>query len=241
VGITQQPPTSVTAGSGFVLQAAIEDAYGNVETGDNATVTVGLAGNPGGSTLGGTLSATATQGVAMFTGLTLNNASSGYTIQVSSGVLTFATTTAIKVIPGPAVQVVITEQPPSSVKVNTGFGLQAAIEDAYGNVVSIATQTVKVALGNNPAGGKLGGTLSEKANDGLATFSGLTINKAASGYTLQVTCGSLAPATTNAITVTSSSSVVPAAVGGAPDVLLAPLVFDSPDLWDGVALNKRSR
>ena len=34
VVITQQPPASVTAGSGFGLQAAIEDAYGNVETAD---------------------------------------------------------------------------------------------------------------------------------------------------------------------------------------------------------------
>ena len=56
-----QPPASVTAGSGFGLQAAIEDAYGNVVTSATTTVTVALASNPGGSTLGGTLSVTAIQ------------------------------------------------------------------------------------------------------------------------------------------------------------------------------------
>ena len=79
--ITEEPPASVTAGSGFGLQATIEDAYGNVETGDNAAVMVALANNPGGSTLGGTLSVTASNGVATFSGLTLTKAASGYTLR----------------------------------------------------------------------------------------------------------------------------------------------------------------
>ena len=41
VVITQQPPASVTAGSGFGLQASIEDAYGNVETSATNTVSGG--------------------------------------------------------------------------------------------------------------------------------------------------------------------------------------------------------
>ena len=75
----------MTAGSGFGLQAAIEDAYGNVETGDNNdVVTAALASNPTGATLGGTLSATVSQGVATFSGLTLTKAAAGYTLGVSS-------------------------------------------------------------------------------------------------------------------------------------------------------------
>ena len=96
--ITQQPPSSVTAGSGFGVQATIEDAYDNVETGDSGPVTVALDNNPTGATLGGTLSVAASNGVASFSGLTLTAAASGYTLQVSSG--TFgATTGAIAVTP----------------------------------------------------------------------------------------------------------------------------------------------
>ena len=82
------------------------------------------------------------------------------------------------------------------------------------------------------------------ASQGVANFSGLTINKTGSGYTLQVTSSSLSSAVTNAINVTktgtSSALAVPAG-SSAPDPLLAPLVLDSPDLWVGLGLKKRGR
>ena len=177
----------MTAGSGFGLQASIEDAYGNVVTSASNTVSVALANNPTGATLGGTLSATAIDGVATFSGLTLTKAAAGYTLGVSSSGLSSATSSAITVTPAAATQVVITSEPPASVVVNASFGLIAAIEDAYGNVETSSSSTVKVALDNNPGGAKLGGTLSVKASKGVATFSGLTLNKAGTGYTLELT------------------------------------------------------
>jgi hypothetical protein len=148
------------------------------------------------------------------------------------------------VTPAAATQLVITEQPPASVVVNTGFGLRATVEDAYGNVVTSATNTVKVALATGPSGGKLGGTLSAKASQGVATFSGLTLSKVGSGYTLQLTSSGLASANTGAITVTSTSPNVVMAIPpetGAPDPLLAPLVLDSLDLPGSPAAKKRDR
>jgi uncharacterized delta-60 repeat protein len=239
LGFTQKPPASVTAGSGFGLTAAIEDSYGNVETGDNGTITVALANDPGGATLGGTLSEATSQGVATFSDLTLTTAASGYTLQVSSSGLVSATSSAITVTPAAASQLVITQQPPPSVKVNTGFGLTVAIEDAYGNVVTSASNGVKVAFAHNPTGAKLGGTTSVTVSQGIATFSRLTINKVGSGYTLQLTSSGLTSATTNAITVTSTGGAIPA-VAGAPNGALAPLVLASPDLWNAFRpLNKR--
>ena len=82
--VTQQPPASVTAGSGFGLTVQAEDSSGNLITSFNGTVTVALANNPGGATLGGTLTVTASGGVATFSGLTLNKAASGYTLVVTS-------------------------------------------------------------------------------------------------------------------------------------------------------------
>ena len=52
--------------------------------------------------------------------------------------------------PAAATQVVITQQPPATVKVSSAFALKAAIEDPYGNVVTTASGTVSVALANNP-------------------------------------------------------------------------------------------
>ncbi len=243
VAITSEPPSSVTAGSGFGLEASIEDAYGNVEAGDTASVTLALANNSTGATLGGTLSATASNGVATFSGLTLTEAAAGYTLQASSSGLSSATTSATTVTPAAATQVAITEQPPASVVLKDSFGLIAAIEDEYGNVVTSASNTVKVALANNPTGAKLGGTLSEAASNGVVTFSGLTLNKVGSGYTLALSNSKLTGATSSAINVTSAPAMMVAtattAPASAPDPLLAPLVLDSPGFLESLGLKKR--
>jgi streptogramin lyase len=241
VAIIEEPPASVTAGSGFGFQASVEDAYGNVVTTANNTVSVALTNDPTGATLGGTLSVTASSGVATFSGLTLTQAASGYTLQASSSGLSSATSSGITVTPAAATQLVITQEPPATVTVNAGFGLQATIEDAYGNVETSSSSTVKLALDDNPAGAKLGGTLSVKASKGVATFSGLTLNKAGTGYTLQVTSSGLSSATTSDISVTSSDAITAPSATTAPDPLLAPLVIDSPSFLESLGLKKHGR
>ncbi len=200
--VTQPPPASVSAGTSFGLTVEAEDSSGNLDSSFNGTVTVALANNPGGSTLGGTLSTAASNGTASFSGLTLNTAATGYTLQVSASGVDSATTSDITVTPAPASQLVITQQPPASVIVGSGFGLQASIEDPYGNVETRDTALVTLALSKNPGSDTLGGTLSVPASQGVAAFSGLTLNSVASGYTLQVSSSGLTGAMTNPITVT---------------------------------------
>jgi hypothetical protein len=207
-------------------------------------VTVAISSNPGGATLGGTLSVQASGGVAAFSGLTITKAASGYTLVVTSSGIGEGISSAITGTPAAPTQLAITQQPPATVKVSSPFGLQASIEDQYGNVVTTATNTVSVALANNPTGATLSGTLSVTASQGVAAFSGLTINKVGSGYTLQVSSSGLTSATSNAINVTRTgkapSTLVASATSEATDLSLAPLVLDSPDLWDGLRFKKRS-
>jgi hypothetical protein len=63
--------------------------------------------------------------------------------------------------------------------------------------------------------------------------------------TLQAASRGLSPAVTIAISVTSKKPASRAAAapggGSAPDPSLAPLVLDSPDLWDGLGFKKRPR
>jgi streptogramin lyase len=200
--VTVQPPASVTAGSGFGLTVTAEDGSGNPITSFNGTVTVALEDNPGGATLGGTLTATASNGVANFSGLTLTKAAAGYTLVVSSAGIGEGVTSAITVTPAAATQLVIATQPPATVKVSTAFGMEALIEDQYGNVVTTANNTVTVALGNNPSKAALGGTLTVTANQGVVTFSGLTINQIGSGYTLVISSTGLGQAVTDPFNVT---------------------------------------
>ena len=92
--VSTQPPATVTAGIGFGFTVTAEDAEGNTATSFNGSETVALANNPGSSSLGGTLTATAASGLAAFSGLTLNEGGSGYSLKVSSSTLSAATTNA---------------------------------------------------------------------------------------------------------------------------------------------------
>ena len=81
--------------------------------------------------------------------------------------------------------------------------VQVSVEDANGNVVTSDNSSVTIAIGANPGNGTLSGTLTVAAVNGVATFNGLSINKAGTGYTLTATDGSLTAATSNAFDVTA--------------------------------------
>src|SRR5689334_1455299 len=63
-----------------------------------------------------------------------------------------------------------------------------ALHDAlpiFGNVVTGDSSTsVTVAIGTNPGGGSLSGTLTRTVSAGKATFANLSVERAAGGYTL---------------------------------------------------------
>ena len=198
--VTQSPPPSLTAGAPFGLTVQADDASGNLLSSFNGPVTVALAANPGGATLGGTLTVTASNGVATFSGLSLTKAAAGYTLVVSSGVSGEGFTGALTVTPAAATQLVFMQQPPSSVRVGSAFGLQAAIEDQYGNVVTSANNGVTVALATNPGGATLGGTTTMTAVNGVITFSDLTLNKRGTGYNLRLSSAGLTGVTSGPIT-----------------------------------------
>lgn len=200
LAITSQPPAIVLVGSGFGLQVSVEDAGNHVVTSFNGPVTVGLANNPGGAALGGTLTVTAVNGIATFTGLTLDQVASGYTLQATTTAgLTAATTNAFDASNTvTATRLVVTTQPPSSVTAGAGFGLVVKAEDASGNVASSFTGIVTVVA---PLG-TLGGTLTVAAVNGVATFAGLTLNQASVFNVLSVSAAGLTSATTSNFIVT---------------------------------------
>ncbi len=112
---------------------------------------------------------------------------------------------------------------------------------ASGNLVSSFSGTLTVGLASNPGGTTLGGTVTVAASGGVGTFSGLTLTKVASGYTLHISASG--PTSTNPFNVvssTTSSALAAPSTTTTPNPSLAPLVLDSPDLWDGLGFQKRS-
>jgi hypothetical protein len=149
----------------------------------------------------------AVAGVATFSTLSVNKTGTGYTLKATSGALTVATSTSFNVTPGVATQLAFTVQPTNTAAAaSITPNVQVSIEDAQGNVVTSATSAVTVAIGTNPGGGTLAGTLAQNAVAGVATFPGLSINKAGTGYTLKAASGVLTGATSGLFNVTAGTA-----------------------------------
>ncbi len=88
-----------------------------------------------------------------------------------------------------------------------GFGAVVDVQDKYGNVETTYNGNVTVALDANPGGATLAGTFTVAAQDGVATFSGLSIGVIDSGYTLQATGDGLTSPASNPIDVVANQAV----------------------------------
>ncbi len=139
LAVTNQPPANVIAGDSFGIIVAAEDAEGGVDPEFSGTVTLSLTSNPGGSSLGGNLTVTASHGLAVFDGLTLNNAANGYQFTVTTSGFPAVRTATFNVIANP--------NPGSGTfyPVGTDSSLRAAIAAADSN--GFASNTIVLSSG----------------------------------------------------------------------------------------------
>src|SRR5205085_2262356 len=105
-------------------------------------------------------------------------------------------------------------QQPTNAAAGSALSPAVAVQvlDLYGNLVALdQTDAVSLALGTNaaggtPGGGTLSGTLTVTAQNGLASFSSLSISTPGTGYTLAAASGSLAGATSGTFNVTQAGT-----------------------------------
>jgi hypothetical protein len=229
---TTQPPASTVASSTFTTAVSIEDIDGNVVTSDTNTVALALSTNPCSGTLAGTTSEAATAGVATFSGLQITTACSGYVLQAADaadGPL-LTNSNAFAVTPASVSKLVFTTEPPTSTPSTSTFGVAATIEDIYGNTETGDTHAVVLSLTTNPCSGTLGGTTSEAAVAGVATFSGLQITTACSGYVLQAADAADGPitATSTPFAITGAAAASITESSGSPQFTTVSTAFGSP-------------
>jgi subtilase family serine protease len=101
---------------------------------------------------------------------------------------------------------VVTAQPPSNVVAGTPFGLSVSVVNANGSVATNFSGSVTVAVASDPGGSILGGNLSVIAQNGVATFSGLSLTRAGTGYKLAVTASGATAAVSSAFSVTPAAA-----------------------------------
>jgi hypothetical protein len=108
-------------------------------------------------TLGGTLTANATTGIATFTNLSVPGPTGAYTVRFTSGALTQATSGTITIGAGTAAKLAMVQQPSATVQNAVAFATQPTVQlqDAANNPVAQAG--VVVTAGISTGGGTLGG------------------------------------------------------------------------------------
>jgi alpha-tubulin suppressor-like RCC1 family protein len=202
-------PTDAVAGAAVApaVEVVLLDEHENAVTDAANAVTLGLADNPGGGTLGGTKTVSADAGVALFDDLWVDKAASGYTLVASAGDLPDVTSAAFAIAPAqPAVLLFQQEPTDATAGVAVDPSIVVRIEDTFGNTVPTATHTVTLTIETNPGGGTLAGSAIKDAAAAVATFDDIWIDKSASGYTLSASADNLTSATSAAFAISPAAA-----------------------------------
>ncbi len=201
-------PSNAVAGTAIspAVRVSAQDALGNTLSSFTGNVTVSLVSNPGGDTLSGTKTVAAQNGVATFADLSIARVGAGYTLQAAASKLS-DTSAAFTITPAAAKRLVFTVQPttaPAGAAISPA--VQVTARDSFGNTATGFADSVFAAIGVNPGGGVLAGTVRRTAVAGVATFADLTIDKAGAGYTLVASGTGITNGTSAAFTITAATA-----------------------------------
>jgi hypothetical protein len=197
--------TSGTAGHVVSVPPSVivTDANGNPVAGVAVTFQI----TSGGGSMTGASQTTDANGIAAATSWTLGTIAGSNTVTASASGLAGSPVT-IEVIgnPGaPAKLEFVTEPSNTGWRIAIAPSVRVAIEDEFSNVITSSTDRASLSLLANPGGATLTGGDARPFVNGVATFSDLTLDKPASGYTLRAVAesGSPAPATSSSFSVSA--------------------------------------
>ncbi len=194
---------TMTAGTSQELTITAYDTFGNVDvtyTGVKSVTFTGLnpapdgtAPNLEGAVFGTAANVTFTAGIATGGAATLTayRAETG-TVHADDGTInSLGHELTVTVDPGTAADCTFTQQPTDTPQNNNIAPAVALLlrDTWWNNCVNDNTTVVAMAIGTNPGGGTLSGTLNQTAGAGAATFNDLNIDQIGTGYTLVASVG----------------------------------------------------
>jgi hypothetical protein len=211
-----EPSSSVAAGAAFGTEPAvyIEDQYNNVLTSDSSS-TVTATVQTGTGPLTGTLTATASSGVATFGSLAApTTAQTGLKLQFTDtgdSLTALNDATSITVTPGAANKLAFGVQPSNTISgITMTPAVTVLVEDSNGNTVSTdngRTITITISTGGHFTNGSTT-TATASTSSGVATFS-LLPTTFGNSYTLTATASPLtASPASSTFNVTASNLAV---------------------------------
>jgi hypothetical protein len=186
-----EPPLSTVAGVNFSASVEAYDAQDNLVPG----VSITLAAFDGGTDVSsdgsygvaglGSLSTGSSGEAAVFGSIKITRSGTDYTLVATDGDVSSAPSGVFMITPAGPHYLAFGTQPTTTV---AGASITPAVSvriyDAFDNFVDTATNSVSLTFGTNAGSGTLSGGTAVAAVEGVATFSALSVNNAAIGYTL---------------------------------------------------------
>jgi hypothetical protein len=208
--VVEKQPSNIVAGQQITLEIAAETDSGSVVP-YNGSISLNFASDPTGALFSSsTFQTTQTNGIITILGESINTPGNGYSLTITGGGLTAATTSAFNVSPAPSTPVAThwaVVQQPGDIAAGAPITLKVAAETSSGTIVPYSG-SVTLSTENSPFGAMLVGSLTLSETNGIITLSGLTINQAGSGYSLKVTGGSLTAGITQTFSVAQGAAGV---------------------------------
>ncbi|HZZ43160.1 MAG TPA: hypothetical protein VFE58_09500 [Tepidisphaeraceae bacterium] len=209
-------PTSTLAGAPLSsLQVQIQDSAGSLVTNSSSPVTLSITSGPAGSLLTGTLTATPVNGLATFTGLSLNRAGS-VTLTASTPGLSSASTNPFTITYA-SPQLIFATQPKAATAGKKLSPITINTDTLTGSLSKAGHTLITLKVLTGPAGSKLVGTLTATSKNGVATFSNLSLLKPGT-YTLKASAPKFAAAQSLTFTIKAAAKAITAK----PQIALLP-------------------
>lgn len=214
LGFSTQPTDAVSSTSiSPAMQVTVQDAYGNTVTSSAAAIALNITSGTGvsGAILSGTRVRNAQSGIATFNDIRIDKAATNYTLTAIATGLTGATSTPFSVSVGAPAKLGFVVQPTAAAQgANVAPSVQVAVQDAGGNTVTSAAPSISVALtsgtgGTSGSGAVLGGTLSQAAVSGIASFADLSVDRPGTGFTLTASSAGLTNGVSSAFTINGAT------------------------------------
>ncbi len=236
--IQTQPSPTATAGVPFAQQpiVRVEDSVGNLITTDNGRL-ITATRSAGTGTLQGTVTATTVNGIATFTDLS-HNVATTITINFTTSGLTGATSGNIIVSPASASQLVFTTQP-SGTRTGSPLATQPVVktQDAYGNTSSVGLPlNLNLNLNLTSGSGSLLGTtnldIGTAAGNGTATFTTVECSDAGTNKQITASAAGFANALSSLFTLdgveraTGGTDIPSSTAGGTYTTLAGPAYYE---------------
>jgi adhesin/invasin len=211
-------PPSIGAGGSSTITVTARDGAGNPIAG----ATVQLAADGSGNSInqpGSTNGSGVTTGTFSSTGL------GQHTISATINGVAITDVATVTVTAGEASRITIATQPDNNVPNGAQLAPQPVVQvqDDQGNNVGPAGRVITAVLASGPGGAQLGGDVTRETDgSGRAAFADLSITGPVGNYTIRFSSGSLATATSSAITVTTGPvSAGQSTVSASPDQIVA--------------------